>query len=239
MSPAKPPKPKAAAPKTAQPKTAKGGRKRLSAERVIEGAVALADQIGVDAMTIRKLADAIDVKPMTIYHHVPNKEAIIDGMVDAVFTEVKLPPTDLPWRTAVRVRTESLRNTLNNHPWACALLETRTSPGLATLKHHDAMLGCFRSAGFSLELTGHAYAVVDAFAYGFSLQETTLPETSGDELSELAEEITAQMPVDMFPHMAEFATEYVMKPGYDYRKEFDYGLDLILDGLEHALKAEN
>ena len=128
----------------------------LTAERVIGGAVALADEIGIDGFTIRRLADAIDVKPMTIYHHLPNKEAIIDGMVDSVFSEIDLPPTDLDWRSAILTRSRSMRRVLARHPWASPLMEARTSPGSATLRHHDAVLGCFRKAGFSLELTGHA-----------------------------------------------------------------------------------
>lgn len=208
--------------------------RKLTADQVIEGAVRLADRIGADALTIRKIAEEIDVKPMTIYHHVPNKEAIIDGMVDAVFAEIELPPTDQDWRSSILVRCKSMRQVLTRHPWAAPLMETRTTPGPATLRHHDAVLGCFRGAGFSLELTGHAYAVVDAFLYGFALQETTLPATSGDDMAELAGSIAEQMPADLFPHLAEFTTDYVLQPGYDFGEEFDVGIELILDGLERA-----
>lgn len=219
-------------------KQAKRRSSRLTADQVIEGAVALADQIGIEAFTIRKLADAIDAKPMTIYHHVPNKEAIIDGMVDAVFGEIELPPVELDWRTAITIRCNSMRAVLAKHTWASPLMETRTSPGMATLLHHNAVIGCFRTAGFSLPLTGHAYAVVDSFIYGFALQEATMAATGGEEMTELATTITEQMPTDLLPHLAEMATELVMQPGYDYGKEFDFGLDLILDGLEDALTAE-
>jgi AcrR family transcriptional regulator len=207
-------------------------RRPLTAERVIAGAVALADEIGIDAFTIRKLADAIDVKPMTIYHHVPNKEAIIDGMVDYVFGEIDLPPSDLDWRSAVLVRSRSMRYVLAKHPWASPLVESRTSPGAATLQHHESVLGCFRSAGFSLEATGHAYAVLDAFLYGFALQEATLPATGGEEMAQLAAQIAHQMSPDEFPHLAEFTSEYVLQPGYDFGNEFEFGLNLILDGLQ-------
>jgi AcrR family transcriptional regulator len=210
----------------------------LTPDRVIHGAVALADEIGIDAFTIRKLADAIDVKPMTIYHHLPNKEAIIDGMVNQVFSEIDLPPTDLDWRAAIMLRSRSMRLVLAKHPWASPLMESRTSPGMATLQHHDAVLGCFRAAGFSLELTGHAYAVIDAFLYGFALQEATLPATGGDEMSELAASIADQMPVDDFPRFAEFTIEHVLQPGYDFGNEFEFGLNLILDGIDRAAQAE-
>jgi AcrR family transcriptional regulator len=214
------------------------GSSRLTAERVIDGAVGLADQIGIDALTIRKLADALDVKPMTIYHHVPNKEAIIDGMVDRIFAEIELPPTDAQWRDALLVRCNSMRQVLARHAWAAPLMEARTSPGPATLRHHDAVLGCFRRAGFSLELVGHAYAIVDAFLYGFALQEATLPATGGDDMAEMATAIVEQMPADLYPHLAEFTFDRVLQPGYDFGNEFDVGIDLIFDGLALAADAE-
>ena len=207
---------------------------KLNAERVIEGAVRLADRIGADALTIRKIAEEIDVKPMTIYHYVPNKEAIIDGMVDQVFAEIDLPPTDTDWREAILVRSQSMRQVLAQHSWAAPLMETRTSPGPATLAHHDAVLGCFRRAGFSLGLTGHAYALVDAFLYGFALQEATLPASGGEEMAELAGAMVEQMPADLYPYLTEFTHQHVLQPGYHFGNEFDVGINLILDGLERA-----
>jgi AcrR family transcriptional regulator len=212
-------------------------RAALTPARVISTAVALADSIGVDALTIRKLAAELDVKPMTIYHHVPNKEAIIDGMVDLVFSEIDLPPIDVGWKQAIRQRAVSARGVLARHPWATPLMEARTSPGPATLRHHDAMLGCFRSGGFSIEMTGHAYALVDAFIYGFALQEATLPATAGEDMADLAAMITAAMPAGEYPNLVEFTAEHVLAPGYDFGKEFDFGLDLILAGLEAAVAA--
>lgn len=213
-------------------------RRPLTPERVIAGAVALADEIGIDALTIRRLAEALDVKPMAIYHHVANKEAIVDGMVDQVFAEIDLPPTDLDWRAAILVRSHSMRRVLARHPWASPLMETRTTPGRATLRHHDAVVGCFRTAGFSLGLTGHAYAVLDAFLYGFALQEASLPATGGEEMSELAGSIAEAMPADLFPHLTEFTIGHVLQPGYDFGDEFEFGLGLVLDGLERAAADE-
>ena len=220
------------------PKTKKAKSNRLTAELVIQGAVALADEIGMAAFTIRKLAEAIDAKPMTIYHHVPNKEAIIDGMVDQVFSEIDLPPEDLGWREAILVRSHSMREVLARHPWASPLMESRTTPGMATLRHHDAVLGCFRRAGFSFELTGHAYAVIDAFLYGFALQEASLPATGGDEMTELATEMADRMPADLFPHLTEFTVGHILQPGYDFGNEFDFSINLILDGLERAAEED-
>jgi AcrR family transcriptional regulator len=212
-------------------------RQGLTPQRVIAAAVTLADAVGVDALTIRKLATELDVKPMTIYHHVPNKEAIIDGMVDQVFSEIDLPPTDVDWKQAIRKRAASARAVLARHPWAAALMESRTSPGPATLRHHDAVLGCLRSGGFSIEMTAHSYALIDAFIYGFALQEAGLPATAGEELADLAQALTAAMPEGEYPNLVEFTSEHVLRPGYDFGHEFDFGLDLILDGLESAAAA--
>jgi len=212
-------------------------RPRLDAQRVLVGAVSLADEIGIDDLTIRRLADVLGVKPMTIYHHVPNKEAIIDGMVDRVFAEIENPPEDLHWKQAIRRRCQSARAALGHHPWATALMETRTSPGPATLTHHDAVLGCLRRGGMSIEMTAHAYALIDAYIYGFALQEANLPATSGADLAELAAAIVVQFPDGAYPHLVEFTTEHVLQPGYDFTREFDFGLDLVLDGLESAKEA--
>ncbi len=212
-------------------------RPRLTPERVLSGALALADEIGIDDLTIRRLADKLDVRPMTIYHHVPNKEAIIDGMVDLVFSEIELPDPDLDWKSAVRRRCSSARVVLARHRWAPAYMESRTSPGPATLSHHDAMLGGLRR-GMSIEMTAHAYAVLDAYVYGFALQEASLPATGGDDMAELASEMMEHFPVEAYPHLAEFTTGHVLQPGYDFANEFDFGLDLILDGLERAAEQQ-
>ncbi|MGK0425425.1 MAG: AcrR family transcriptional regulator [Ilumatobacter sp.] len=204
---------------------------------MLSGALTLADEIGIDDFTIRRLADVLDVKPMTIYHHVPSKEAIIDGMVDVVFSEIGLPDAALGWKAAVRGRCASARVVLARHRWAAPYMESRTSPGAATLAHHDAVLGCLRS-GMSIEMTAHAYAMLDAFVYGFALQEATLPATAGEEMAQLATEMFEHFPVDKYRHLAEFTTQHVMQPGYDFADEFDFGLDLILDGLERAAASQ-
>ena len=214
-------------------------RKPLTRERVLEGAVALADEIGVEALTMRKLADALDVKPMTIYHHVPGKEQIIDGMVDVVFSEIDLPPSDLDWSPAMRARCISARQALNRHWWAAPLMETRTSPGPASIMHHDAVIGCLRRGGLSLQMTAHAYAILDSFIYGFAMQEASLP-FHGDEpdvpLDELAAGMMEAFPADAYPNFVEFTVEHALQPGYDFGESFEVGLDLILDGLERAIR---
>ncbi len=207
-------------------------KQRLSADRVLDGAMALADRIGVHTLTIRRLADALDTKPMTIYHHLPNKEAILDGMVERVFAEIDRPPIDLDWKAAMRHRCLSAREVLGLHPWAVPLMESRTNALPETLGHHDAVLGCLRRGGLSLEMTAHAYALLDSYVYGFALQEANLPATGGDEMADLAEGLIEPLPDGVFPYLTEFATHHVLQPGYDFRTEFEFGLDLILDALE-------
>jgi AcrR family transcriptional regulator len=209
----------------------------LSRARVVRAAVALADETGIGSMTMRKLAEALGVEAMSLYNHVANKDDLLDGMVDAVFSEIELPSNHGNWKTAMRTRANSVRDALSRHRWATGLMESRTSPGPATLRHHDAVIGSLRSAGFSLEMTAHAYAVLDSYIYGFALQEPTLPVDTPQETAEVAQAIIAQFPPGAYPHLTELATEHVLKPGYNYSNEFEFGLDLILDGLDRTRTA--
>ena len=209
-------------------------RQRLNRDRIVEGALLLADDVGMDAFTIRRLASALGVGPMTIYHYFPNKEAIIDAMVDAVYAQIALPPTDEEWTDAIRLRCVSAREVLNRHPWAPPYMESRTSPGPATLRHHDAVLDCLRRGGLSLQMTAHAYAILDSFLYGFALEEASLPASGDEETQEVAEEMTAALDAERYPSLFEFATEHVMQPGYSFGASFEFGLDLIIEGLSTA-----
>ena len=211
-------------------------RTPLTASRVLARAIDLADKIGIERLTIRKLAAELDVKPMTIYHHVLNKEAILDGMVDLVFSDISQPPEDTDWKTAMRRRSLSAREVLARHPWAVPLMESRTAPGTETLRHHDAVIGCLRRGGFSIEMTAHAYALIDSYLYGFALQEANLPATGGEQMADLAESIIDPLPAGEYPHLMELTAEHILQPGYDFSAEFEFGLDLILDSLEVAAK---
>lgn len=217
--------------------TEKPKRPRLSRERVLTSAVELADQIGMEAFTIRRLADKLGVGPMTIYHHVPSKEEIIDGMVELVFAEIELPPEDLDWREAMKHRCRSARSVLRKHPWASPLMESRLNPGPANLGHHDAVIGTLRRGGLSIELTAHAYAILDSFIYGFAFEETTLPGEAGEEMTDMADEMMAVF-AEHYPHLAELTSEYVLKPGYDFGDSFEFGLDLIIRGIEAASESD-
>jgi len=210
----------------------------LTADRVLDGAVALADRIGLEALTIRRLAEELGVKPMTIYHYVPSKDAIVGGMVERVFSEIDLPPEELTWTKAIRVRCLSSRRALNQHPWAAPLMESRTSPGPASLRHHEAMLACLRRGGLSWELTAHAYAVLDSYIFGFAFEEATLPSTGGEGFAEIAQEMAAAFDPEKYPTLTSFTVEHVLRPGYSFGVSFEFGLDLILDGLNRAAKTE-
>ena len=206
-------------------------RGRLSRDGVLRQAVAVADAGGLASLTIRSLAQALGVKPMSVYHHVANKDEILDGIVDIVFGEIDLPAVGGEWRSELAGRARSARQVLRRHPWAISLLESRTSPGPATLAHHDAVLGTLRTAGFSPELTAHAYALLDAFVYGFAVQEAALPFEGPDSVGEVAEPIMELMSSGQYPHMVEMAQDHYLQPGYDFGDEFEFGLGLILDAL--------
>jgi AcrR family transcriptional regulator len=210
-------------------------RTPLSRERVLKTALALADASGIESLTMRKLGEAVGVEAMSLYNHVPSKGDLLDGLIDLVFSEIELPSGTDGWKTAMRQRAISARAVLSRHRWAIGLMESRTSPGPATLRHHDAVIGCLRQAGFPVALAAHAYSALDSYIYGFALQEASLPFDTSEQTSELAQAIVAQFPADEYPHLAEFTFEHVLRPGYDYGSEYQFGLDLILDGLEKAL----
>jgi AcrR family transcriptional regulator len=221
-------------PTTRQPKGKAKERLPLSRERAVEAAIALADAEGIEALSMRRLARELGVEAMSLYHHVANKDDILDGMVDAVFAEIDLPRDDTDSRTSMRERAVSQRAALLRHPWALNLMESRRSPGPETLKHHDAVIGAIRRAGFSLPMTAHAIALLDAYVYGYVLQELTLPFDDGDDLEPVVGEILGGMDAEQFPHLAEMAFDHVLQPGYRFADEFDFGLDLVLDGLAGA-----
>lgn len=213
-------------------------RTPLSRDKLLEAATAVADAGGIRALTIRSVAAELGVKPMSLYHHVASKEAIIDGVIDSVFTEIAPPPSDVGWRSALGERAHSVRAVLRRHPWATPLMESRQNPGPATLRHHDAVIGTLRRAGFSITLAAHAYSLLDSYIYGFALEEAALP-FSPQDVEEAVQDYLNKFPSeDAYPYLAEMAKEHVMKPGYDYGDEFDFGLELILDGLEARLARE-
>lgn len=223
-------------------KRGRGGesaRGRLSRELVIEAGVALADDGGTASLSMRKLGESLGVEAMSLYTHVANKVDLLDGMVDAVFAEIELPDPGAPWRVSMRQRAVSVRVAMRRHPWAVELMESRRSPGPATLRHHDAVLGALRRNGFSVALAAHAFSLLDSYIYGFAMQERALPFSTADETAEVAAEIFHSTVPDDYPYLTELATTHVMQPGYDYGDEFGYGLDIMLDGLERAAASQS
>jgi len=210
-------------------------RKPLSRKRVLRAAIAHADKRGLEELSMRKLADVLQVAPMALYRHVANKDDLIDAMIDIVFTEIESPAHDADWRTAMRQRALSVRDALVRHRWAIGLMESRLHPGPANLRHHDAVLGNLRASGFSVEMAAHAYSVLDAYIYGFALTKMNLPFGDGrGDVPDIAESMLEPFPDNAYPNLVEFITDHAMKPGYEYGDEFEYGLDLIIDGLDRA-----
>ena len=217
-------------------RAASGRRSRvpLSKQRVLRAAVKHADGAGVAALTMRKLAGTLGVEAMSLYYYVADKDELLDGMVDLVFGEIDLPPWEADWKAAMRQRAISARDALTRHPWAIGVMESRANPGPATLRHHDAVIGNLRQAGFSIALAAHAFSVIDSYVYGVALQALNLPFQTSKELGQLAKAMLRQMPADQYPNLTEMIVDHALQPGYSYADEFEYGLDLILDGLERA-----
>ena len=213
-------------------KTATAPRVRLTRERVIAGAVALADREGLDGLSMRRLGEELGVEAMSIYNHVANKDDLINGMADAVFGEIELPSHTDDWKAAIRKRSVSFREVLTRHPWATSVRDSGTNPGPATLRHHDRVLATFRNGGFTVPKAAHAFSAIDSYIYGFAMQEKSLPFTTPEETAAMAEIMLAQLPRSEYPYLAELTADHVLKPGYFYGDEFLIGLDLMLDGLQ-------
>jgi AcrR family transcriptional regulator len=208
-------------------------RAALTRERILRAAIRLADRDGIESLSMRKLGQELGVEAMSLYNHVRNKVDMLDGMVDLVFSEIDLPANGVGWEIAMRKRAISARQVLLRHPWAIGLMESRATPGPATLRHHDAVLASLRTAGFSVDLAAHAYSILDGYIYGFTLTELTLPFRNS-EVAEVAENIMEGFRPGEYPYLAEMAVDRAMKPGYNYGDEFEYGLDLILDGIQRV-----
>jgi AcrR family transcriptional regulator len=205
-------------------------RPPLSRRRVVEAAARVADASGLAGVSMRTVGRELGVEAMSLYHHVAGKEALLDGLTDWVFEQVALPTAGKPWRTEMEARARSAREVLSAHPWGLGLIESRRSPGPATLGQHDAVIGCLRAAGFSVAQAAHAFSVLDAYTYGFVLTEVNLPFEPGESTEDFVDALGGVL--DAYPHLAEMVAEQVSGRDYAYADEFDYGLSLVLDGLE-------
>mgnify|MGYP000844275330 FL=1 len=211
--------------------------RKLTPQAVVTTALALADRHGLEALTMRGLAKELGVEAMSLYHHFAGKDALLDAMVDRVYAAILLPEASGQWRAELRRRSVSVRQVLHAHPWALPLMESRRAPGPANLAYHEANIACLRAAGFTPEQVAHAYAIVDAFVYGFVLQEATLPFESGDEAAAMIEQDAFGEALASYPNMVWFTQEVILVPGYSFTREFEPGLDLVLDGIQSRLSS--
>ena len=225
------------APSAATSRAGKRDRRRapLSRGRVVQTALKLADKGGIESMSMRRLGQELGVEAMALYYHFRNKEEVIDGIVDLVFGEIELPASGSDWRAAMRARAIAVRDALLRHRWAIGLMESRRNPGSANLRHHDAVIGSLLAGGFNMAGAAHAYSALDSYIYGFALTKMNLPFEDTADIAELAQEMLKPYAEGEYPNLAAFITEHAMQPGYDYADEFEYGLDVMLDGLEGAL----
>ena len=212
-------------------------RAPLTRERVLEAALGLADQGGLEALSMRKLGQELGVEAMAVYYHVANKDEVLDGIIDLVFAEIHLPEIGADWKSEMRQRGISLRDVLARHRWAIGMMEARKNSGPANLRHHDAVIGNLRAAGFDSPMVAHAYSVLDGYIYGFALTKMNLPYETPEEVEVVTQRMLEPFPLSEYPNLAAFVREHIMQPGYDFGDEFEYGLDLILDGIERARDA--
>jgi AcrR family transcriptional regulator len=210
-------------------------RQPLSRERVLRAAIAIADEGGIDSLTMRKLGQRLGVEAMSLYNHVANKDDMLDGMVDLVVSEIDLPAYGVDWREAMRRRATSARDVFSRHPWASALIDSRESSGPQRLRYFDWMIGTLRRAGFSLELAVRAFSLLDSYIYGFGRQQLNMSSGRDAAPGQIAEAFLRAVPADQYPYLTEMIRDYAMRVGYDEGADFQFGLNLILEGLQGRL----
>jgi AcrR family transcriptional regulator len=212
-------------------------RDTLNRERVLRAAIQLADECGIDALTMRELGRKLDVEGASLYNHVASKSDLLDGMTDLVAAEIEVP-SDLPdWREAMRRRAISARDVFTRHPWASPLIDSREHSGPAQLAYADRVLGTLLAAGFSPRAAANAFLVLDTYIYGFQRQQSSLSLPEGVETFDVAEELLATLPHDAYPSLLRIADDFAVNP-HDEVAVFNFGLDLILDGLQRVLESD-
>ncbi len=202
----------------------------LSRERILRAAICLADEKGIESLSMRNLAQSLGVQAMSLYNHMANKNDLLDGIVDRVVSEIEVPNLEADWKTAMRRRALSAHAVLLRHPWATMPLVSRVNMGEAMLRYVDATLGCLVEAGFSFEMADRAWNAIDSHIYGFTLQELNFPFETG-EYSEAAKKGLSLIPDDKYPYLNRL-THYVIEGRYDGIHDFEFGLELILNGLD-------
>lgn len=209
-------------------------RTPLTRERVLQAAVRLADAEGIESLSMRKLAQELGVEAMSLYNHVANKDDVLDGIADIVVGEIEVPAIGADWKTAMRRRALSAHEALLRHPWAPLLIGSRLNVGPAMLRYVNATIGCLREAGFSYETADRAWNVMDSHIYGFTLLELNFP-LAPSEYASAAEAFLPMLPAEQYPYMRAM-TELVIEGKHSGLQDFDFGLELLLDGLERLLE---
>jgi AcrR family transcriptional regulator len=218
-----------------RPPRGPGSRVPLSRERVLAAAVSLADEDGLESLTMRELGVRLGVEAMSLYTPVANKDDLLDGMVDLVVSEIDLPADAVAWKEAMRRRAISAQAVFSRHPWASGLIDSRESSGPARLRYFDWVVGTLRRAGFTLEMAARAFSLLDSYIYGFGRQQLNMSAGGDVKPEEATEAFLRAIPADEYPYLREMVVEHAMSSGYDESADFDFGLDLILDGLQRLL----
>ena len=208
----------------------------LHKERIVIAAVKIADEVGIEGLSMRKLGQMFGVEAMALYHHFASKEALIDSMVDSVHAEIEAPQDTDDWDMAMRRRAVSAVNAISDHRWAAPLMESRQNPGPASMQLIDATVACLRGAVFSIGMVSHALSVLDAYTFGFAAQ--LRPAETVEQSAQMGIDIMEHFPFDMYPHVGELVTKHVANAGYRTVDEFDVGLNLILKGIAQLQSAE-
>lgn len=216
-------------------------RIRLNRNRVLQAAVALADEIGIDSLSMRRLAQELDVVPMALYKHVSNKEELLDGMVEAIVAEIDPPESDVGWKDAVRLRVLSARRALARHPWARRVVESRTTKTPAVLAYMDSFIGMFLTGGFSADLTHHVMHALGGRMWGFTQElfdDDPAASAGPPAMPPAAQAVMLQQLAGLYPNIAAIAATgahddaSAVGHGCDDQFEFEFALDLLLDGFE-------
>ncbi len=218
----------------------------LSRERVLRAAITLADEGGIESLSMRKLGKALGVEAMSLYGHVASRDEILDGIIEMVVSEIELPAKGSDWKTAMRRRAISAHEVLLRHSWASTQIESRGLVSPAMLRYADAIIGSLRDAGFPIAIAYRAFLTLDSYIYGFTLQEVSWP-FDAEEVPDVTARLRTRIPADAYPHIIEIMGHIVDSraaragskgnKASDYSSEFDFGLDLILDGLERLRAA--
>jgi len=218
----------------AHSKSSKEPRDTLNRERVLRAAVDLADECGIESVTMRELGRRLEVKAASLYNHIAGKDDLLGGMVDLALSEIDVPTDGVFWKETLRRRAISARQVFARHRWAAGLIDSRDRTGPNSLAYVDRVLGVLIGAGFSPSAAANAFLVLDSYLYGFERQRPDVSIEDGLERTEVAREILAAIPDGGYRYAARVAIEYAENP-FDQEAAFEFGLGLILDGLERSL----